>query len=105
MAAVLGLALLTAVALPSLMSRADTPTSPARPASEAAYRAQARTDMIAGCTDKGAPRDYCECVTQRVLSRDTAELRAMDAEVRRMRPGTPPPAILVQAGQACTTPG
>ncbi len=60
--------------------------------------------MIAGCKDQGAPRSYCECVADKVLERngrDVARLRAMEAELGRLRPGSPPPRLLVRAAQAC----
>ena len=69
-----------------------------------AYLNQSRTDMIAGCRDQGAPRSYCRCVADEVLERNgrnVARLRAMEADVARLRPGSPPPALLVSATRAC----
>jgi hypothetical protein len=65
---------------------------------------EARSDMIAGCRDQGSGRSYCECVADEVLERNgrnAARLRAMEAEVVRLRPGAAPPRLLFKANQAC----
>lgn len=61
--------------------------------SDAAYVAQARTDMIAGCVDVGASRAYCGCFTAEMIRRmgGTAErMRAMDAKLSRLSKGSGP---------------
>ena len=63
-----------------------------------------RSDMVAGCRDQGAADSYCECVADEVLERNgrnVARLRALEADVARLRPGSPPPALLVSATRAC----
>jgi hypothetical protein len=60
--------------------------------------------MIAGCRDQGAARSSRECVADEVLERtgrNVARLRAMEADVARLRPGAAPPRLLVRATQAC----
>jgi hypothetical protein len=49
---------------------------------------------------------YCECVTDEVLAsngRNVARLRAMEAELGRLRPGAPPSRLLVDASRACAS--
>jgi hypothetical protein len=95
------------IALAVMASLADGGATRERAAgkpSSDAYLVQSRTDMIAGCRDQGAPRSYCECVSDEVLERNgrnVARLQAMEAELNRLRPGSPPPPLLVKATQAC----
>ena len=92
------------IVLAAMASLTRGGVAPERAGSNAAYHDQSRTDMIAGCRDQGAPRSYCRCLADEVLERNgrnVARLRALEADVARLRPGSPPPALLVSATRAC----
>lgn len=100
--------LIVLAAMASLTRGGATQSAGAGQTSNAAYLNQSRTDMIAGCRDQGAPRSYCECVTDEVLERNgrnVARLRALASEVAGVRPGAAPPRLLAQASQACSRAG
>ncbi len=81
----------------------QTAGAPGRPADTGSV-AQARTEMLAGCTDQGAPRRYCECFSDHVLAgvgHDPARLSALEAELKRAPAGSQPPAVVLHAAQAC----
>jgi hypothetical protein len=105
---VVGVVLMAVAALAVLTGHGGVATVPAATKTpDAAYLDQARRDMIAGCTDQGSARAYCECFAEQMLERnghDVARLRKTEAELSRMRAGSSPPAILVQASQACAEP-
>ena len=105
---VVGIVLMAVAALAVLTGHGGvTPERAASKTSNAAYVDQARRDMIAGCTDQGSERAYCECFAEQMLERnghDAARLRKTEAELNHMREGSPPPAMLVQASQACADP-
>ena len=105
---VVGVVFMAVAALAVLTGRGGVaPERVAAKSSNTAYLEQARRDMIAGCTDQGSERAYCECFADQMLERnghDAGRLRKTEAELRHMREGSPPPAMLVQAGQACAKP-
>ena len=105
---VVGVVLMAVAALAVLTGRGGVaPERVAAKSSNAAYLEQARRDMIAGCTDQGSERAYCECFADQMLERnghDAARLRKTEGELSHMREGSPPPAMLVQASQACADP-
>jgi len=105
---VVGVVLMAVAALAVLTGHGGVAPEPAATKTpNAAYVDQARRDMIAGCTDQGSERAYCECFAEQMLERnghDAARLRTTEAELSGMREGAPPPAMLVQASQACADP-
>jgi hypothetical protein len=92
------------IVLVAMASLARGGAAPERAASNRTYLNDSRTDMIASCRDQGAPRSYCRCLADRVLERNgrnVARLQAMEADVARLRPGSPPPTLLASATRAC----
>jgi hypothetical protein len=102
---VAGVVLMVVVALITIIGHDGAPSAPAAGNPDAAYLDASRRDMIAGCTSEGARRSYCECFADQMLERtghDAARLRAMHAELDRLPRGSAPPAVLLQATQACS---
>jgi hypothetical protein len=65
----------------------------------------ARQEVMLGCLDQNQPRNVCECYGDEVLRRiDRSQERFAALErdmVRRQNAGQGPPALLVEAAQAC----